>query len=309
MSALPPIPPDINRIAWPLLLAGLINWCLYGVLIVQCYVYSYNFPNDRALLKIVVYGTLFIETVQTALNGLDLHYWFISGYGNLKHLASPYASAFDVPIIESIVSLIVEFFFAYRIWVLSVKKARVFCLLICLFSVMNAIAAFSIGIYAHVHGKFPSGGTLKSVVTTWMVGNTAADILIASAMFYYLSKRRGDTANFFNNHALVKIVRLTIETNLLTTSVGFVSLLMVAIYPNEDWYACPTSVLGKLYSNTLLVSLNNRIAIRDGSSNEVRTARNPAVMVQVATTTRSDGTDTMVTDTEHHPTVYNVKLG
>ena len=79
-----------------------------------------------------VYGVLFIETVQTGLNGLDLHYWFISGYGNLKHIASPYASAFDVPIIESIVSLVVEFFFAYRIWILSVKKARLLCLLICL---------------------------------------------------------------------------------------------------------------------------------------------------------------------------------
>jgi len=174
---------------------------------------------------------------------------------------------------------------------------------------MNAVAAFTIGIYAHVHDKFPSGKTLKSYVTTWMVGNAAADILIASAMIYYLLKRRGDTANFFSSHALVKIVRLTVETNLLTTTVGIVSLLMVVIYPDEDWYACPTSVLGKLYSNTLLVSLNNRIAIREGSSNEVKTSRNQAVVVQVATTTRSDGTDTMVTDSEHPPAVYNVKLG
>jgi len=186
-----------------------------------------------------VYGTFFLETVQTGLNGLDLHYWFISGYGNLKHLASPFASAFDVPIIESIVSLVVEFFFAYRIWILSAKKAQWFCLLICLCSVINAVAAFTIGIYAHVHGRFPSGRTLKSLATTWMVGNAAADILIASAMLYYLAKRRGDTANFFSNHALVKIVRLTIETNLLTTSVGIVSLLMVIIYPDENWYACP----------------------------------------------------------------------
>jgi hypothetical protein len=114
-------------------------------------VYSCNFPEDRRLLKIIgtqifppnlslsifdcshtVYGTLFLETVQTALNGLDLHYWFISGYGNLKHLASPFASAFDVPIIESVVSLVVEFFFAYRIWILSAEKARLFCFLICL---------------------------------------------------------------------------------------------------------------------------------------------------------------------------------
>jgi len=90
-----------------------------------------------------VYGTLFLETVQTGLNGLDLNYWFISGYGNLNHLASPFASAFDVPIIESIVSLVVEFFFAYRIWILSTKKAWWFCLLICLVRALISTAATS----------------------------------------------------------------------------------------------------------------------------------------------------------------------
>ena len=50
---------------------------------------------------------------------------------------------------------------------------------------MNAVAAFTIGIYvidltsvlryfgslsqAHIHDKFPSGGTLKSFVTVWVV--------------------------------------------------------------------------------------------------------------------------------------------
>ena len=57
----------------------------------------------------------------------------------------------------------------------------------------------------------------------------------------------------FSHHALVKIVRLTVETNLLTStytfdicplqrtvlthtlaSVGIVSLLMVAVYPVSD---------------------------------------------------------------------------
>jgi len=69
-----------------------------------------------------------------------------------------------------------------------------------------------------------------------------------------------------SNHALSRIVRLTIETNVLTTTTGVVSLLLLSIFPNKIWYTCPTGILGKLYSNTLLVSLNNRISIRDASS-------------------------------------------
>jgi hypothetical protein len=74
----------------------------------------------------------FLETVQTGLSGADVYYWFVSGYGDIRHLASPFAAAFDVPIIESVVSLIVEFFFAHRIWVLGFKWSKWFCLLICL---------------------------------------------------------------------------------------------------------------------------------------------------------------------------------
>ncbi|KAI0282968.1 hypothetical protein BC826DRAFT_241323 [Russula brevipes] len=107
MSALSPVPPRVTNIAAPLLLGGLWNWCLYGVLLVQFYVYSYNFPEDKRSLKL-----------------LDLFYWFVSGYGDTAHLASPFASSFDVPIIESVVSLIVQFFYAYRIWVLSIKHVH-----------------------------------------------------------------------------------------------------------------------------------------------------------------------------------------
>ncbi|KAI9452098.1 hypothetical protein F5148DRAFT_521860 [Russula earlei] len=30
---------------------GLFNWCLYGVLLVRCYVYSYSFPQDNRHVK------------------------------------------------------------------------------------------------------------------------------------------------------------------------------------------------------------------------------------------------------------------
>ena len=75
-----------------------------------------------------------IETLQTALSGADIYYWFASGFGNMNHLADPYASAFDVPIIGSIVSLSIQFFFAYRLWVLSNKRNRWLSGLICVVS-------------------------------------------------------------------------------------------------------------------------------------------------------------------------------
>jgi hypothetical protein len=71
-----------------------------------------------------------LETLQTALSGGDVYYWFASGFGNVDHLRDPFAAAFDVPIIGSIVSGIVQFFFVYRVWVLSDRKSWWYCVLI-----------------------------------------------------------------------------------------------------------------------------------------------------------------------------------
>lgn len=81
-----------------------------------------------------VYSVFLVETLQTALTGADLYYWFVSGFGNLDHLTSPNLSEFDVPIISSVISLAVQLFFVYRIWVFSGRTSRIMCLIICFVS-------------------------------------------------------------------------------------------------------------------------------------------------------------------------------
>ncbi|KAH9068067.1 hypothetical protein EDB83DRAFT_678257 [Lactarius deliciosus] len=255
---------DINDVCFTTfqILGALWNWTLYGVLVVQTYVYSYNFSGDRILLKLLVYSVFLVETVQTALTGADLYYWFGSGFGHLDHL-TVHLSGFDVPIIGSVVSLTIQVFFVYRIWVLSGRSSWFLCLLICLFSIVAAVAAFYGGVYAYSHNKFLNLRLTKTLALTWLSGNAMADILIAGSLLFHLGRRRREGGQF-SDHALSKVVRLTIETNVLTTTVGIVSLLMIAIYPDKRWFTCPTAILGKLYSNTFLVSLNNRISLREG---------------------------------------------
>ncbi|KAI9451308.1 hypothetical protein BJY52DRAFT_1226710 [Lactarius psammicola] len=70
--------------------------------------------------------------------------------------------------------------------------------------------------------------------------------------FGKLRKASGKLSNFI----LIRVVRLTIETNALTASVVVATLVLYVTFPDEVYYAF-------LYSNTLLVSLNNRIYFRD----------------------------------------------
>jgi len=255
-----------------------------------------------------VYGVFLLEILQTALSGADLYYWFASGFGNFEHLTSPYATVFDVPMIGSVVSLTVQFFFMYRILVLSKKESWWLCVLIFLSSIVGAIAAFSGGVYTHVRGKFATGRILKMLALTWLTGNTISDLLIAAAMVYYLAKRRV-REEYASSHALVSIVRLTVETNIITTTVSVASLLIVSLYPDKNWFFCPTAVLGKIYSNTLLVSLNNRIAIRESSVSHTgeRIVRCPAGSFPT-NSYRSEATTTEMSLTDMHKAPDTLKI-
>ncbi|KAF8486807.1 hypothetical protein DFH94DRAFT_849349 [Russula ochroleuca] len=171
-----------------------------------------------------------------------------------------------VSIIGSIVSGAVQYFFVYRVWVLSERKSWWLCVIISILSAINTIAAFASGIYAHISKGFISGWSSKISGLTWLAGNTMADLLIVAAMLFYLTRRRNAELGPFSNHALVRIVRLTVETNVLTTTNGAVALLAIIIFPHKFYHACPAYILGKLYSNTFFLSLNNRIYIREVSS-------------------------------------------
>ncbi|KAI0263176.1 hypothetical protein BC834DRAFT_971463 [Gloeopeniophorella convolvens] len=221
------VPPNVAEIAAPLLLGAVWNWALYGMLVVQVYVYSYNFSKDRRAIKLLVYGILFLETLQTILSGADLYYWFAEGFGNMKHLATPYASAYDTPIIDGIISMTVQFFFSYRIWVMSGRKnAWRLCAVICLFSI------------AAIRSRFATGRTLKIEAMIWLIGNAVCDFLIAASMTYYLTQR-AVSENLLSDHAMAKIIRLVIETNVLTTIVGIAAVVVVTAFPDKNWFACP----------------------------------------------------------------------
>jgi hypothetical protein len=46
----------------------------------------------------------------------DIWFWFGAGYGNMIKLNTTYISPFDTPLMGSLVALIVQLFFCYRIW-------------------------------------------------------------------------------------------------------------------------------------------------------------------------------------------------
>jgi len=79
-----------------------------------------------------------VETVQTALTGADVYFWFMAGFGNVERLKDSNFSPIDSPTIDAFISLVVQGFFCYRIWTLN-KRALWICLLIGVVRMLPAI--------------------------------------------------------------------------------------------------------------------------------------------------------------------------
>ncbi|KAH9032007.1 hypothetical protein EDB85DRAFT_2237929 [Lactarius pseudohatsudake] len=254
-SQSPVASPEVTKVAAPLLFGCLFNWTLYGTLCVQIYVYSYNFPKDPRSLKLLAYFIFVLETVQTALTGADLYYWFVTGFGNVERLGNSHFTPVDVPIMTGVSSLAVQGYFCYRIWVLMNRRSWI-CWVVGVNAVIQAGAEMWLSITSLMVQKFV---VTKTGLYLWSISSAIADILIAVAMTLLLRRASGK----FSNFVLIRVIRLTVETNTLTASVAVTTLVLYVAFPNELYYVYTAFILGKLYSNTLLVSLNNRIYFRE----------------------------------------------
>ncbi|KAF5386679.1 hypothetical protein D9615_001592 [Tricholomella constricta] len=246
------IPPglDIGRLIGPQLIGALMNYALWGILAVQVYLYHLSFPRDNRLIKWLVYFTFVFETTQTCLNGVDIFEWYAAGFGNLAGIANPRLSTIYTPIMGSVMALVVQAFFCYRIWVIN-RSSWWWCLLIAAVSVIQAVAGFVGGVKAHVVKDITKRHDQTVLVYLWLIGDVVADIMIAATMSFSLLRASPGKHKQTNN----VVTQIDIRCS---AAVAIISLALFLGAPGTTYFTCPTLILGKLYANTLLVTFNNR---------------------------------------------------
>ncbi|KAF5343072.1 hypothetical protein D9758_011159 [Tetrapyrgos nigripes] len=282
MSGQPPIPPHIAKLTGPIFLGEIFNWGLFGALSVQTYVYYLAFPNDRWIPKGIVAAVYILELLQTVLSTKDGFIYFGSGWGNTIAFNQVGLLWFSIPVMTSLLSSMIQFFFAWRIWIIS--RSRYVPTIICIMSLTQLVGGLWAGINAAEIGEWSHlqeenqaptiiwlGGmcpfftvTTKSNTETPLSkkGTAACDVLITTAMFYCLTtSRNGFRAT---NAILVKFIRLTVETGLISSTFAILDLTFFLVFKHDNYHLIPATCLSKFYSNSLLVLLNARIRIWNG---------------------------------------------
>ncbi|KAJ6502947.1 hypothetical protein C8R47DRAFT_219709 [Mycena vitilis] len=247
--------PHIGRVASPMLIGSLLNFCFYGTLLVQVYIYRLCFPKDPLGVKLLVYFIFIAMTVCTCLNGVDVQSWYGVYYGQIRGFSARRNSPFYSPIMGSIIAAVVQLFFCYRIIVIK-RAAWPLCVFIAINSGAQAIGGMGVGIGAFK--ELYHTRTAGIFMRLWLIPGPIADVLIAVTMTYLLL--RVDVAP--RTRDIVKdIVTLVLETNMFSAAIAIIGLVLYfAVF--QPYCAAPIFMLPGIYANTLLATLNNRVVIK-----------------------------------------------
>ncbi|KAI0709497.1 hypothetical protein C8Q76DRAFT_799495 [Earliella scabrosa] len=235
-----------------------VNYGLFGVLSTQVFVYYVSFPKDSVRLNAFVYGLYVVEIIQVVLATHDAFETLGRGWGDAATLNNPQWLWFDVPLMSGIVSASVQTYFAWRIYVFS--KSRLLSGFVVLIALMQGSAGVASGIKAHLVNSLADlqKETTKPLIV-WLGGSVACDIVIAICMLYFLSRGRQGLAS---DAVLTRLIRLTVETGTLTASIACLDLVFFLVFKDNNLHLTPALVLTKVYTNTLMMLLNNRTQMR-----------------------------------------------
>ncbi|KAF9522456.1 hypothetical protein CPB83DRAFT_864435 [Crepidotus variabilis] len=252
----PPMPP-ISSITAPLLLGSLSNTYLFGILCVQTYLYHLSFPSDAAYIKALVYGVFAIDATATIMNVSDTFQWFANGFGNPLALDNVQLSPADTPLIGALIAGIVQAFYCYRIFKIEHRAWPISVFIMLIVAVQIAGGLWG-SIIAFQVQSFRSAAE-KASGSPWIifVGAAVADTLIAGTMILLLNSKQS-AIHYHTKNSLSKIIQLTAETNLLSTVVALITMILFVTEKGTTYFTFPSLILGKVYSNSLLLILNNR---------------------------------------------------
>ncbi|KIK83376.1 hypothetical protein PAXRUDRAFT_35482 [Paxillus rubicundulus Ve08.2h10] len=260
MSSVPIVSLDLS-LSWGSLLAGTFaSLILYGVSILQTFIYYVHYPQDRTSLKLLVVAVLLLDTLHIFLACAGLWSYLVQYYGDFANLVAIRVPLMLATVVTSLVSFVVQSFFVWRIWWLSSGPPKWIVPLI-LMPFVTAQPDYMVKGLITPTIEAISGPLLTKIANASNGTAAAVDVTIAIAMCTLLAMGRTGFSGK-TDRTLLRLIVISINTSLWTALFGFLSVILLITLPQDLVYSGFYFPLCTLYCNTLLASLNVRRYLR-----------------------------------------------
>ncbi|KAK0488786.1 hypothetical protein IW261DRAFT_1557220 [Armillaria novae-zelandiae] len=262
----------------PMLVGHMFNILLMGVVLVQVYIYMITYQKrDKLWLKAFVLFLLLINLLNTVTQFIYMYNALIIHFMDPEYLAQVTAVFAISGALTGVISGSVQLFFAWRVKILTsnIWLVAVVC--------ATALAGTSEWLFPsrrHLLRAVLGAGSIGSTVEAMKIGTFLRfqDIkfMTFEGLGYSLARgyvcrrhfnnchsrlasfRKNHKTGFRGSDELVdRIIRSTVQTGLITTLCALIDLLTYLLDPT-GLHLVFNFPLPKLYTNTLLSSLNSR---------------------------------------------------
>ncbi|PBK96108.1 hypothetical protein ARMGADRAFT_1010928 [Armillaria gallica] len=236
----------------PLFLGLMFNLLLLGMIFVQYYMYFIKYQRrDKLWIRIFVYSLLLVNVGGTILYMVDMYMALILNFGSAAR--STWLGAANSAL-TAIMAGAVQLFFAWRVKILT--SSWISASSVCFTALLAVAGGIATAAEANAQQAVTDFQTFKITVIIWLVSSCVCDFLITGALVWYL---RGHKTGFEQSDELMdRIIRLTVQTGLITSICAMLDLVTFLAIASPNVHIIFTGMLGKLYTNALMSSLNAR---------------------------------------------------
>ncbi|KAG1750548.1 uncharacterized protein EDB91DRAFT_1244132 [Suillus paluster] len=233
-------------------IGGMVAAILYGITTLQTYLYYVYYPRDNKSVKLLVALVWVIDTLHVSLMCHALYYYLVSNFGDEDALSAGNWSLFTSLGLNLCMAVLVQTI--ETVVLMFIKKE---------FSALSQITLYA--------------------ATPFAVTAVLSDVFIAAALCVLL---HGNRSPLVETNALVNtLIVYAINRCLLTSAVAVAEVIAFAVSPGSLWFIAIDFVIGKLYANSLLASLNSRSALRGRNHHS---SQNDSMSFRVNTINLSD---------------------
>ncbi|KAJ7725139.1 hypothetical protein DFH07DRAFT_1003360 [Mycena maculata] len=249
-----------------------VSTAAYGISIVQVYLYFRNYPKDSIFLKLTVAALWTLDTLSSIVNSHALYTLCVLNFNNL------FADAhipWSWPTTINTTSLI---FYGWQIWGVSKNfMVLLLALVSCAagsfkYPALPSVAGLYISVYLFLFPTIVSlvGHTFRSMTTTIESTGLVCDITITISLIYYLRSRKAAGVQT-TQHMIDSLIMHAMSRGILTAVCITMLFILDVAYPNHFYWVPFYELVGKLYVNSILASLNARTSVRGKGRLEVST--------------------------------------
>ncbi|PFH54583.1 hypothetical protein AMATHDRAFT_72380 [Amanita thiersii Skay4041] len=249
---------EFDKTVGVLLIGIFFNTYLYGLVTYQFLVYGNTKFNDPLWIRLIVWTLFATDTTHSAVAIYAAYDTCVINYGKPESLLVVTWTIPFLAIATAFAALITQIFLSHRVYVFT--KSKILVGLICSLGLTAFIFSIYAGTLAMIVKEVTHFDRLRPSVTMWLSLQVTVDMIITIILIYVLINSR--TGLRRTDTVINRLIRGAVQTGLFAAIFALADLSTFIRHEGTNFYAMFAYPIGRIYTNTLMDTLNARAELR-----------------------------------------------